>query len=299
MIFLLRGLFVKTECKKILWKIVFLTILKIKNDMNKIFFPLAIFLLFGFPFTECQLAFCQISNINENVNLNLTAKQALKKNFKSCKVTYTVKNGLKTSNIKNKTFTNEPLDTLGNPYLALIKLGLNNKIVNNKTPRDSFLNLYSNAQKINDTMYYLYQLPPPDTSSLHLPNMGSHPWLAPPAITFDASGIIKSIVSGGGGGSECCAGGDRWSQTISFKGNISYTSTTHTQQPGEEIETEWDPTHSYPVTVTKNKNNSDTYSKITYTYFFKKGILYKMTEVEENKAFSENKTILYKFHYKK
>ena len=271
--------------------------------MCKINFPLVMLLLYGFLFTESQTAFSQ--NVYDNakiyVNVNITAKQALKKKYKWCKVTTTKKHGFKTTNerYKRKVLTFEKLDTLENPYSALIKLGLRNKVINNKTPRDSFLLLFPYSQKINDTVFYLYALPPPDTSFPNLNLMGSHPWLDPQSIIFDYSGMIKSINSSGGAGEECCAGGDRWHQTIWFKDYICYSSTCHTQQPSEDIETEWDTSLSYPITVSKYIGSNEVYSKTSYTYSFKKGILYKMTELIEYKIYPGSNTILYKFHYKK
>jgi len=282
----------------LLWKNLFLIILKIKN-MNKIIFPLILFLLNGFLFTESPSAYSQ----NSYISVNITAKQALKKKYKFCKVTSTVKNGFKTTNerYKRKVLTCEKLDSLEKPFTALIKLGLSKKVINNKTPRDSFLLLFPNAQKINDTAFYLYALPlpPRDTSFLIPHQMGSHPWQDRQAIYFDSSGMIKNINSGGGAGEECCAGGDSWYQTIRFKDNICYTSTRHSQQANEEIETKWDPSLSFPITVTKNAGNNAGYSKTTYTYLFRRGILYKMTELTEGKTSPENKTIVYKYHYKK
>ena len=244
-------------------------------------------LLFGFLFTESNTVFCQ----NNYERANLTAKQALKKNFSGCKVTVTIKHRFKTTTkrYKRQVHTLVKLDTFVDPFTALIKLGLSNKIINNKTPRDSFLLLFPYSQKINDTAFYLYALPPSDTAFPITNRMGSHPWVDPQVIHFDSYGKIKGIASGGGAGEECCAGGDRWVQTMWFKDNICYSSTRHTQELNEEIETEWDPSHSYPITVTKNKGNNEGYSKTTYTYFFKRGIIYKLTEMIENKTSSEKK----------
>ena len=265
--------------------------------MHKIILTLAMNLIFGFFFTVNHAAFSQ----NNIINVNLTAKQALKKKYVSCKVSSNEKYENKTSHerAKRKVLTFEKLESIENPYTTLFKIGLSNKIVNNKTPRDSFLILYPYSQKINDTSYYLYPLPKGDSSTLLLPNMGSHPWIEPEVINFDASGKIKNIKSGGGAGSECCAGGDKWSTTIWFKDDICYSSTQHTQEPNEEIETQWDPTHSFAVTVIKNKGINVGYSKTTYSYLFKRGILKKMTELIEDKTGTKIKTIIYKFHYKK
>lgn len=265
--------------------------------MKNIIFPLALFLLFGSLFTNGQTVFSQ----NSYISVNITAKQALKKKFLWCKVTSTVKHGYKTANdkYKRKVLTFEQLDTIENSITALFKLGLSNKTINNKTPRDCFLLLFPYSQKINDTAFYLYAPPPADTSFAITNRMGSYPGVYPPVIYFDRSGMTRNIISGGGGGSECCAGGDRWTQTIWFKDNICYSYTSHTQGQDEEIVTEYDPSHSYPITIKKSVGNNSGYSKTSYSYFFKRGILYKMTELIEGKTPLTSKTIIYKFHYKK
>ena len=261
-------------------------------------FPLVMFLFNGILFTgEGSRVFSQTSFIG----VNITARQAVAKKFNRCKVTFTVKPKSKTTKKQRKilTLTCEKLDSIENPFTALIKFGLNNNIVNNKTPRDFFLLLYPYAQKINDTAYYLYALPLADTSFATRNWMGSHPWIDPQIICFDYWGKIKYISSGGGAGEECCAGGDRWYQTIWFKDNICYDDITHTQQPNENTATEWDASHSYPISVTKSIGDNVNYSKTMYSYCFKRGILYKLIELIQDNTSAVNKTIVYKYHYKK
>ncbi len=245
---------------------------------------------------EKPAAFCQ----NGYVSANITAKQALKKKYRKWKVNSTLKyNVIKNEPYKAQVPYFEPLDTLENPYDILIRLGLFHENIQNISPRDSFLLLYSHAQKINDTSFYLYPLPPVDTSFLQLHNMGSHPWFSPQIINFNSSGQIKNITSGGGAGEECCAGGDQWLQTIWFKDHKSFSSTHHTQGVNEEIETEWDPTCTFPISIKKQRGSDSNYCKSIYTYHFRNGILRKLTEAVEDSSAKKNMVILYKYHYKR
>ena len=160
--------------------------------MRKIILSLLMNLLFGFLFTESHTVFSQ----NNVINVNISAKQAIKKKYVACKVSSIVTYENNPSNRKNKwkILTFEKLYINGDPYTTLFKLGFSNEITNNKTPRDSFLLLYPFSQKINDTSYYLYPLPKGDTSKLLLPNMGSHTWYETEVVNFDSRGRIKTIM---------------------------------------------------------------------------------------------------------
>ena len=184
------------------------------------------------------------------------------------------------------------LETTDTPFMTILKIGIDNKIINNKTPRDSLLLLFPNSRNINDTTMPVSLTAFNDTTfNLYLPEARSS--FNNKTIYFDSFGKIKEIVMKGDHGTECC-NGSPWVNTIQFRNNMIFYTIDDFSSGFEKQEIEWNPSHSFLIIKRKEIG----YSKFFYTYKFKKKHAFKVTvtELRNDKVY---KKIKYTYYFKK